>query len=125
MTEQPYEPELGQFCFGQPSQRFSPDRITMSAIACMQAMYDVFYKEEDDNPFHNSGEGTEWKSGTIHIQAYSWGDDDQPYNLAWREFRLSWYKHACRGLSVNHNLTQKEAVELIGEFLKALVEESA
>lgn len=110
-----YSPELGQAVFGQPWQSLEPDRLTQAAIG---ALAGIWYALGDPNndPFSNSGHRFDGDNFQVH--AYSWEDEEQPFNLKWRDFTASWYKHANRGLSVNRQLNPDEVGEMISEFVR-------
>lgn len=113
--QQEYEPELGQMLFGQPSQRYeAPESLEHAlfllgenVVAAAEAR-----GERMGNPFSNTGE--RFKNDVFEVQAYSWDEDEeQPFNFAWRDLRVSWYKYAGRGMSVN----MKVDVHLVNEML--------
>jgi hypothetical protein len=62
-------------------------------------------------PLHNTG--ARWSHRKLQVHAYSWSDDDQPYNLAWRDWRVRWYKYASRDTEHTRSLTHEEAVALL------------
>jgi hypothetical protein len=75
-------------------------------------------QEDYPSPFSNSG--AEFRNDTFHAQAYSWGDDDQPYNFAWKDLRISWYKWMGRGMSSNIAITPDMAAACLDDCLKSL-----
>lgn len=108
-----YQPELGQAAFGQPSQEIEPGWLEESVISTLSAAWESCVHGQH-NPFGNSGHRYDGKSFRAH--AYSWNDEDtQGWNLAWRDWRVSWYKHANRGVSVSRELTEDEARECVAE----------
>lgn len=109
MSDSHFEPELGQFMFGQPSQWLSAPVHLGWALGCLMDAWDV--ARDEDNPFGNFGTG--FKGAHIEVESYSWSDEEQPYNLAWRDVRISWYKHARRGVSVNRSMTVLEIAQLL------------
>jgi hypothetical protein len=112
-----YEPELGQACFGQPWQQHTVTGRLDWALTAMAEIWNV--ARDDGNPFSNSGASHILPN--FEIQAYSWGDDEQPYNLAWRDVRISWYKHCGRGATVNRAMADHEVVEMLREFADCLL----
>lgn len=113
-----YQPEIGQAVFGQPWQRERPDTTTKGALEALRSIYDATYTSEDgfDGPFSNSGARV--KSSRMEIHAYSWNDEeDHKWNLKWRDFECSWYKHFGLGLSVNRQLSPEEVPQIISDLL--------
>ena len=66
-----------------------------------------------DNPFSNTGASFEGRRIVAH--AYSWSDDNQEFNFAWRDFRATWYKYLGRSTEFNRALSAEEIRELIAE----------
>ena len=121
--EDKYIPELGQAIFGQPHQEFEVPEIWIAALQAISYqldthMWNKHQVEYQDNPFSNSG--GEFKNDTFHAVAYSWGDDEQPYNFKWRDIEISWYKYLSRGTSSNKVLTPEMANECLIDCLKSL-----
>ncbi len=113
-----YEPELGQALFGQPSQEMKCDQLTEAALVVLSALLQA--RDQDAyTPFDNSG--SELRTTRFHVESYSWGDDPQPYNFAWRDLRVSWYKYLGRGMSCNRNLRPGEVSEMVREFQEDLM----
>ena len=79
------------------------------------------HQKEYHSPFRNYGnefvELNEFK-----VKAYSWNEENQPYNFMWKDVRINWYKHAWRGLVSNVELTPNMAQEMLVECLAALAE---
>lgn len=124
MTEPaPFEPELGQACFGQPPQAFP---ASASLIAALTEIRDQLDRVQHniaqgavDTPFDNSGARFDHDIFSVH--AYSWDDSvEQPWNFRWRDLRVSWYKHYRRGTSVNRAMEPAEIATMLGECLAAI-----
>jgi len=118
----PYEPEIGQFLFGQPSQEYAVPEIMEAVLAFIRdrlrnVMWNI-NQAEYPSPFSNTGET--YKNETFEAIAYSWGEEEQPYNFAWKDLRISWYKHAGRGLSANMEITPALAAECLSDCLRSL-----
>lgn len=99
----PFRPEFGQMLFGQPSQSFAAPEILEAVFGRIddelsRVMWNV-NQEEYASPFSNSG--NRFECDTFKVHAYDWGSDDQPWNFAWRDLRVSWYKYMGRGMSAN------------------------
>lgn len=112
-----YQPELGQACFGQPwQQRECPDKV-LSALRALQCAFDVV--RDDINPFGNTG--TRFNGEKFKAHAYSWNDDEeQEFNFAWRDVRVSWYKYLGRGTTINREMADAEVSEMLRECMEEL-----
>jgi hypothetical protein len=119
-----YIPELGQAAFGQPCQEFEvPDYVASHLWAISNELDRVKWNElqrEYDNPFDNSGNVEGFKNGTFEVHAYSWSDDEQPFNFKWRDVEISWYKYLGRGMSMNRDIDPMEAAEMLRACLQSI-----
>lgn len=117
-----YQPELGQMVFGQPSQELEAPRYLEAALTLLSAVLvrtqENIKQERVDDPFGNTG--GDYRNDVFHAQAYSWGDDEQPYNFSWRDFRVSWYKYLGRGMSMNRGITPAECAEMLNDCVESL-----
>lgn len=77
-------------------------------------------QDDYDDPFQNSGNVTGFKTETFEVHAYDWGNDNQPYNFKWKDFEVSWYKHARRGLYCNRPITNNELNLMLEQCLESL-----
>jgi hypothetical protein len=122
MAKNTYQPELGQAIFGQPSKQFAVSPMLEAALLFVQHELDrVLWNRLQvgtDSPFGNTGAKFDTKGLSIH--AYSWGDDDQPWNLKYGNLEVSWYKYFGRGMSVNRNLSNDEVSNLLDEILTVI-----
>jgi len=122
MSAKPYQPELGQAMFGQPHQAFEVPEIMEAALASISSELDRvmwnIHQEPYDNPFSNSGNRFDCDEFKVH--AYSWGDDDQAFNFAWKDLRISWYKYLGRGMSANQEITPQMASDCLVACLNAV-----
>jgi hypothetical protein len=113
--ESRFAPELGQAMFGQPAQQLAVEgTVLASVLEALTNSWDVA-RPNEPNPFSNSGH--RFDGAHIQVHAYSWGDEEQPWNLLWRDLRISWYKHCGRSASVNRAVTDDEARELLVDGL--------
>jgi len=121
---EPYQPELGQLIFGHPHQEYEVPEIMVAVLLALHNEYRRVYwnrhKRECFSPFYNSGPEANFKTDVLEVQAYDWGDDEQPYNLAWRDLRISWYKHCERGPSSNLPITPEMAAQCLDECLASI-----
>jgi len=127
---EPYEPELGQMMFGQPYKRFEGSNLLEAALGLInhelcRVMWNnsvvESYEEpesEYNSPFLNTG--NKYKNNVFEVEAYSWSDEDQPFNLKWKDVEISWYKHYARGLSVNQDITPDKINQMLDECLEAI-----
>jgi hypothetical protein len=122
-----YQPELGQMLFGQQSQRFKGPSVLEYALLLLgeNIMAEAEAgKERRDNPFLNTGGS--YENDFFKVEAYSWDDDyEQPFNFAWRDLRVSWYKQVERGLSVNMQVDTHLVNEMLVECLGSIWEPKA
>jgi hypothetical protein len=117
-----YQPELGQLAFGQPHKEFEVPEIMIAALRAIGEEYDRVYWNVKHKrclgPFGNHG--SRLNTPTFQVHSYSWGDDDQPFNFAWRDLRISWYKWLGRGTSANMEITPEMASQCLDECLAAV-----
>lgn len=111
------EPEIGQACFGQPWQ---PQECPEDVLGALRALSEAWELARDgDNPFCNTSAMFDGK--TFQAHAYSWSDDEQPFNFAWRDLRVSWYKYLGRGMSSSRDVDRAEALEMLRECMGELL----
>lgn len=115
-----YEPELGQAVFGQPAQALECPEYVQDALEAIRwtlvtLLYDIY-----NDPFDNTGAG-KFECDVFKVHAYSWGEEPQEFNFAWREVRMSWYKYLGRGMSINRVVTRAEVRQMLIECLEALL----
>ncbi len=115
-----YQPELGQMCFGQPwQQRECPEKVKSALEALQAAWYAV---RGNENPFSNTG--AQFDGVTFKAHAYSWNDDEQGFNFAWRDVRVSWYKYLGRGTTINREMEDAEVSAMLRECIAELLGEA-
>jgi hypothetical protein len=118
-----FVPELGQAAFGQPHQEHAVPDIMLAAMTMVsdelsRVMWNI-HQTDYHSPFHNTG--NDFRNDVFHAVAYSWGDDEQPYNFAWRDLRISWYKHMGRGCSSNIPVTPDLASQCLDDCLASIM----
>ena len=112
-----YQPELGQMCFGQPwQQRECPEKVKSALDALQFAWYAA---RRDGNPFSNTG--AQFDGDKFKVNAYSWNDEEQEFNFAWRDVRVSWYKYLGRGTTINREMADDEVSEMLRECMAELL----
>lgn len=109
-SDEHYEPEIGQICFGNPWGEFDAGEL---GRACVLMLLDqvarVFWNREQ----------REWdrcedpKIPGMAYQSYWWGDEDAPEasrpNLSLGDdIEVRWYKHARRGTTTQRRVTPDE-----------------
>jgi hypothetical protein len=110
-----FQPELGQIAFGQPFKRFGvPDAFSNA----LSVLGDAIKAATGQNPADNSG--ARFNCPTFQMHAYSWSDDEQPFNFKWGEVEVSWYKYLGRGESANRALTAEDASAMLLACLPAI-----
>lgn len=120
MSNDAYQPELGQAIFGQPTKSFTVQSQTEVALESIRWAVSTFAPAIDD-PFGNTGSRYRWSCFQVH--AYSWGDDEQQFNFKWRDFEVSWYKYFGRGMSCNRKIKPAELQLMARECLLAVMNE--
>ena len=117
-----FQPELGQMLYGQQWKPHPvPDIWTAAFLLLEDELGRVMgntTQERWDSPFSNTGNRFECQAFAVH--AYSWGDDEQPWNFRWRDIEVSWYKNMRRGASANMPLLPDMAAMMLEECLEAL-----
>lgn len=121
MTKQ-YEPELGQMAFGQPWKQYEcPEWIIAFLDRIRRELDRVMWNNNQEayaSPFDNSGNS--FKNDVFEVSAYSWGDEEQPYNFKWKDVEISWYKHSWRGTTINQDLEPQRGIEMLNECLASI-----
>lgn len=113
----PYEPELGQALFGQPTQTQPASESTHRVVEAARCIWSVL-TTEPDTPFSNSGYGL-FSGDRVEVESYSWNEDyAQPWNLKWRDWEVSWYKYAGRGMTQNRDLTVSERRQFLRDCIE-------
>jgi hypothetical protein len=121
-----YQPELGQFCFGQPYQQYGVSELLIAAleyinIELKRVMWNI-NQEKYSSPFENTG--NHYKNKIFEVYAYSWDDTiEQPYNFKWKDLEISWYKYLGRGISINRLATNDEINQMLNECIESLRED--
>jgi hypothetical protein len=114
-----YEPELGQMCMGQPTQRLEcPDYVT----AALEYLANFFYDKvlSSNNPFRNTG--ARWSNLVFEVSSYDWNEDNiQPFNLKYKDIKVSWYKYLGRGMSINREVSERECWEMLRECVESIL----
>jgi len=115
----PYEPEMGQAAFGQPPQAFEcPTHVEKALRVLSERWYAL--RPTNDNPFANTGAA--YHTDGLAIAAYSWSEDDQPWNFQWQDIEVSWYKYLGRGMSINRDVSEEETTAMLEACLPLLTE---
>lgn len=116
-----FEPELGQALFGQPWQEYEApgwlQRIVLGIGGVLEGLGICDY-----NPTGNYGE--QYDNDVFYIESYSWDDDPQACNFAWRDFKMSWYKWIGRGTTVNRVMEKDEARTMMLECLESIIQDT-
>lgn len=87
-------------------------RETTAVINALAALFEA-QRKEGGNPFENTG--ARYQGAVMTVHAYSWGDDAQPFNFAWRDIKVTWYKYWPRGAEINREPTPDELTEMLRE----------
>jgi len=117
-----YEPELGQAIFGQPHKQFGCSALVTAALeeiaGELSRVMRNLRQRHYDSPFRNTG--ASFKCNTFEVHAYSWSDEEQPYNFKWRDVEIGWYKYLGRGMSANQNIPPDRVSEMLDDCIAAL-----
>lgn len=122
-----FTPELAQAVFGQPHKEYEVPQIWDAALSFLReylstVMWNI-HQRKYESPFSNSGNA--FSCQTFKVEAYSWGDDEQPWNFKWGDVEISWYKYLGRGMSANQPLSPDRASVMLDECMQALREYEA
>lgn len=113
-----YQPELGQMYFGQPWKQLKCPEKVQGALDSLQSAW--YAARGNENPFSNTGAQFDGEKFKAH--AYSWNDDEeQEFNFAWRDVRVSWYKCLGRGTTINREMEDAEVSEMLRECMAELL----
>lgn len=110
-----YEPELGQMIFGQP---WKANEAPWEMELAMSTLGMLIGKRHGANPASNSG--ARFRSNVFLMDAYSWSDDEQPYNFKMGDIEVSWYKHSERGATCNDPALQADYADLMLKCIPAI-----
>ena len=121
-----YEPELGQAIWGQSSQQYETPELLKAVLNAIRDELERVYwnnnQKEIKDPFSNTG--GKYENNTFRVEAYNWNDDEeQEYNFKWQDFKVSWYKHMGRGMSMNRKISPDELNEMLQHCLKSIQSE--
>lgn len=115
-----YEPEIGQACFGQPSQ---PLECPTYVEVALEYLANFFYNKDisTENPFRNTG--WQWSNKVFEVNAYNWDEDKiQPYNFKYKDIEISWYKYLGRGMSINREVTEIECWKMLKDCVESILD---
>lgn len=69
------------------------------------------------SPFSNSGQDWNYDGKAFSVHAFSWGDEEQPWNFKWRELEINWYKRMGGDMTSNIPVTADMVSRLLNECL--------
>lgn len=72
------------------------------------------------DPFSNTGE--QFETDIFWVKAYDWNKEGDQVNFAWRDIKISWYKHLGRGMQVScpYPVTPDLICEMLNECLRSI-----
>lgn len=118
-----YQPEIGQAVFRQPFKEFECPSLLIAVLRDidleMNRVQWNILQEEYPSPFENTG--SSFNLPEFSVQAYSWGDEEQPYNFKWNDIEISWYKYLGRGTTINRRVDNDEIAKLHEDCINALL----
>ncbi len=117
-----YQPELGQALFGQPAKEYAVPDLMLAVLGLIRdemsrVVWNITQQEPAD-PFGNTG--ASFANDTFSVQAYSWGDEEQPWNFKWGDLEVGWYKYLGRGMSANVEITPQLCADCLAACLASL-----
>jgi hypothetical protein len=117
-----FEPELGQIVFGQPTKQYATSELVHAALSHLRDEMDRVmwnhHQREYSSPFGNTG--SSFKCDSFEVHAYSWSDDEQPFNFKWGDLEISWYKYLGRGMSANKDITPDTLSSMLDDCIAAM-----
>lgn len=125
----PYEPELGQMLFGNPTSEYEVPDYVEAFLAHVLREIDRVYWNTHQGRWDEGGEFTEWPF--LQYRPYWWGDCDCEEghppdcpsvlpNLAFGGVEVRWYKHFGRGMSTNTRQSEVEWRKWLDRCLEAI-----
>ena len=96
-----------------------PDDVAEVIDVLAQLWFTV--QRNNDNPFQNTGGGNFYNFGVFVVRAYCWSEEGTPYNFRWRDFYVSWYKDAVRGVRISRDISTEELAEMRQECVYAMM----
>jgi hypothetical protein len=121
---QDYEPEIGQYMFGQPYQKYKVSHLLMAVLHEIENELCRVMENINQKPYHSPFENyaEHFVCPVFEVHSYSWTGDNQEYNFKWKDIKISWYKYLGRGTSINRLMSNDEIELLLEECLEALSE---
>ena len=116
----PYEPELGQMFFGQPSQAFELPEFAQALFFGLWGELGIMYWNHHQAEMNDRGyDPVDFVPG-LEIRGYNWNEDnDTRPNFSFNGVEIHWYKYPGRGMSVNVDWA---AAEWVAWFDKCFAE---
>ncbi len=126
MKSDSYEPEIGQWAFGQPYKEYRASALLIAALDAIDGELDRImwniHQERYESPFGNTGNSFQ-ELDDFQVEAYSWNEEyEQPWNFKCGDIEVSWYKYSGRGTSVNREVLPSEIAQMLDACLSALHE---
>ena len=126
----PYEPELGQYCFGSRWSEYDcPDYIEALLRYLGDELDRVMRNKGQkhyDSPLGNNG--GYYKNDTFEMRAYCWGEHEEGNadcpcclpNFKCGDFEVRWYKYCGRGMSIGREITESEVIKIFDKCISSL-----
>jgi hypothetical protein len=70
-----------------------------------------------------SNNGAQWSNDTFSMRAYYWGDDEAEQakpNFKCGDIEVCWYKYLGRGMTINREVTEAEAVAMFDKCMASV-----
>jgi hypothetical protein len=122
MEDKNFQPELGHMAFGQAWEEYEASNLLIAALDAIDRELDRVMgnitQKSYPSPFSNTG--NDFKCDVFEVDAYSWSDNEQPFNFKWKDVIVKWYKWLGRGTSVNQKLSNDKISEMLEDCLSAI-----
>jgi len=117
-----FVPELGQAAFGQPYKDHEVPEYMTALLRHIDYMLGVVMwnrqQAKYESPFDNTGNS--FVGDAFEVHAYSWSDDEQPFNFKCGDLEISWYKYCGRGMSANKEIAPEYVIEIFDKCMSSL-----
>lgn len=125
------ELELGNLLWneGNANQQYRCPRWVVALLADIESEIGRVHWNKNQTAWSSAfrNTGGEYVGSCFEVQAYNWGDDEQPWNFKSGDIEISWYKHLYRDTTININPNDagfcKKIVRMYESIMKELSED--
>lgn len=121
------ELELGNLLWNESNanQQYNCPRWVVALLADIGGEISRVYWNENqkqwDSAFQNTG--NEYIGRCFEVRAYSWGEEEQPWNFKCGDVEVSWYKHLYRNPTINIDPASSDFTERIVQMYEGVLNE--